>query len=144
MPPKRNPEITSRIMSRIKSEDTKVEIALGRAMWGLGLRYRKHYPLIGKPDFVFIGVKVAVFCDGDFWHGRNFNKMVAEGRFENNPNYWIPKMSKTIERDKNSKRVLESKGWYVIRIWETDVYKSPVEVAKQIQEIVQNRKINQE
>ena len=64
----RNPVITSRIMSAIKSKDTKPEKKLGSAMWGLGLRYRKNYrELPGSPDFAFTKVKLAVFCDGDFF-----------------------------------------------------------------------------
>lgn len=126
-------------MSRIKSTNTKEEKILGRAMWNLGLRFRKHYPLIGKPDFVFIRAKVAIFCDGDFWHGRNFSKMVETGRFKNNPDYWIPKMTKTIERDRNAVQTLERDGWYVIRLWETDVLKDPNETAQSIYQIVKSR-----
>ena len=66
----RDPEVTSRIMSAIRSTGTESEILLGKSLWGLGLRYRKHYGITGRPDFVFIGPRVAVFCDGDFWHGK--------------------------------------------------------------------------
>ncbi|MGA9397547.1 MAG: hypothetical protein WBV22_04725, partial [Anaerolineaceae bacterium] len=85
MRPKRDPAVTSRLMSRIKSKDTKAELILGRAMWKIGLRYRKHYNITGCPDFVFVTAKVAIFCDGDFWHGRDYTKAVKSGRFRNNP-----------------------------------------------------------
>jgi len=131
-------------MSRIKSKGTKVEIILGKAMWRLGLRYRKHYPLPGKPDFVFIGSKVVVFCDGDFWHGRNFDEMVERGRFNNNPDYWIPKLTKTIERDRKNVTALESDGWYVVRLWESDILKSPYETAQEMLKIINSRKVAKE
>ncbi len=142
MTPKRNPEITSRIMSKIKYKDTKVEIILGREMWKLKLRYRKHYHLIGKPDFVFVRKKIVIFCDGDFWHGRNFSAMVENGRFDNNPGYWIPKMLKTIERDRKIVLALEADGWKVIRLWETEILKAPTESAQLISGIVNNIKGN--
>jgi len=143
MKEKRNPAVTSRIMSRIKSKNTKVERVLGKEMWSLGLRYRKYYKLIGKPDFVFICAKVVVFCDGDFWHGRDFTTMVKNGRFDNNPGYWIPKMIKTQERDKRITLELEKSGWFVIRLWETDVLENPAEVARNIRGIVKSRSCNQ-
>ena len=65
--------ITSKIMSAIPSKNTKPEILLGKAMWEKGLRYRKHYPIAGKPDFVFVRKKIAIFCDGDYWHGNNWS-----------------------------------------------------------------------
>jgi len=108
-------------------------------MWSLGLRYRKHYKLIGKPDFVFIRAKVAIFCDGDFWHGRDFNRMVENGRFDNNPNYWIPKMTKTLERDKRVTLELEHMGWLVVRLWETEISKNPAKIAQNILEILSAR-----
>ena len=72
---------------------------LGKAMWSLGLRYRKHYnKLKGKPDYVFVTAKVAVFCDGDFWHRKDIEERVAAGRFQNNKEYWSEKIPRTIER----------------------------------------------
>ena len=68
----RSKEITSRIMSSIKSKDTKPEKILGSSIWKKGLRYRKHYKIRGKPDFVFVSKRVVIFCDGDFWHGNNW------------------------------------------------------------------------
>ena len=68
----RPPEMTYKIMSSIRSHDTKPEKMLGQALWKLGLRHRKHYKIKGKPDFVFVKAKLAVFCDGDFWHGNNW------------------------------------------------------------------------
>ena len=69
----RAPETTHKIMSAIKSRDTRPELALRKELWRRGLRYRKNYKrLPGKPDIVFLGVRLAVFCDGDFWHGHNW------------------------------------------------------------------------
>ena len=86
-------------MRRIKSKDTSIEIKLRKALWARGYRYRKNCPKIkGKPDICFIGKKVAVFCDSEYWHG----KYLLEGRYipKTNAEYWIPKIRRNIERDK--------------------------------------------
>ena len=121
----RDPEITYRIMSAIKSKGTKPEILLGKAMWALGLRYRKHGKNIpGKPDFVFKGKKIAVFCDGDFWHGNNWKlrrlKSIKE-ELAGYDDYWKKKISRNIERDKEVNQILIDDGWTVIRFWESDI-----------------------
>jgi DNA mismatch endonuclease (patch repair protein) len=137
--PKRDPAVTSRLMSRIKSKNTKAELVLGKAMWKLGLRYRKHYPITGYPDFAFVSSRLAIFCDGDFWHGRDFENMIKSGRFENNPSYWIPKISRTIERDKKTIQALNQDGWIVIRFWESDIYNNSDDFANQIFHLVRGK-----
>jgi DNA mismatch endonuclease, patch repair protein len=138
---KRDPAVTSRIMSRIRSKNTKAEIALAKAMWGLGLRYRKHYRIEGKPDFVFVGPKVAVFCDGDFWHGRDFEARLEAGRFQNNTEYWINKILRNRNRDATVNAKLEAAGWLVIRIWESDILADPLSHAERIRDILRRRKV---
>ena len=125
----RDPETTYRIMSAIKSKDTKPELILGKAMWALGLRYRKHGKDIpGKPDFVFRGKKIAIFCDGDFWHGNNWKlrglKSLRE-ELENYDDFWRNKITRNIERDKEVNRRLEDDGWLVLRFWESDIKSNP-------------------
>jgi DNA mismatch endonuclease (patch repair protein) len=120
----RSPEITHKIMSAIKSEDTKPELLLGSAMWRLGLRYRKHYKIKGKPDFVFIKAKIAVFCDGDFWHGHNWKirgLSSLEEELASYNDFWRKKIMRNIERDKEVTDFLKSEGWTVIRFWESEV-----------------------
>ena len=75
----REKEVTYRIMSAVKSKNTKPERMLASEMWRLGLRYRKQYKMIGRPDFVFLKTRIAVFCDGDFWHGRDWEHRQKRG-----------------------------------------------------------------
>jgi DNA mismatch endonuclease, patch repair protein len=136
---KRDPAKTHKIMSAIKSKNTKPEILLGKAMWAIGLRYRKHYKIFGKPDFVFIRLKMAIFVDGDFWHGNNWRlrgisslKEELEGYSE----YWKKKILRNIERDQQVNKKLKDMGWLVVRIWESDIKKSPERQALRIKKIL--------
>ena len=104
----RTPETTHKIMSAIKAKDTRPELALRKELWRRRLRYRKNYKkLPGKPDIVFPRVRLVVFCDGDFWHGHNW-AIRGYGSLEN-------------ELRRYSKKELESLGWRVLRIWESDI-----------------------
>ena len=112
-------------MSRIRSKDTKVELlfrkALSLEVYPKGLRYRLHHKkIIGSPDIVFVKQKVAIFIDGDFWHGRGFNKRKSKLPKK----YWVPKIEENICRDRRVDRRLRKEGWRVIRIWESDVEKN--------------------
>ena len=99
----RSKETTYRIMSAIKSQDTGPERLLGKAIWKLGLRYRKHYRVTGRPDFALVALKVAIFCDGDFWHGNNWKirglKNLKSELRKYTP-FWQEKILANIERDK--------------------------------------------
>ncbi len=122
-------------MSAIKSKDTKPERLLGSALWKLGLRYRKHYQIIGKPDFVFPKVKLAVFCDGDFWHGNNWRLRGLKSLEEELASYsqfWSDKIRRNVERDKTINLHLQENGWTVLRFWESDIRKSPDDCAKKV------------
>lgn len=117
------PMTRSENMSRIRSKNTSIEILLGKAMWSLGLRYRKNDKTVfGKPDFVFKGKKVAVFCDSEFWHG----KYLLEGRYipKTNSEFWIAKITRNIERDKEVNEQLFLEGWKVLRFWQKDIEKN--------------------
>lgn len=133
----RDPETTYKIMSSIKSKNTLPEIILGKAMWNLGLRYRKHYNIKGKPDFVFIGPKIAVFCDGDFWHGNNWRLRGLNSLDEELKRYsefWKNKILKNIDRDKKINNELTKNGWYILRFWESDIKQDPEGCAKKVLE----------
>ena len=129
-------------MSSIPSKNTRPEILLGKAMWSKGLRYRKHYPIMGKPDFVFLSRKIAIFCDGDYWHGNNwslrgFNSL--EDELATYSEYWRKKIKSNIERDLKVTKFLGSEGWQVIRIWESEIKKHAEGCAKQIEAAYKSR-----
>tara|TARA_Y100001960_G_scaffold81223_1_gene86609 strand:- start:4653 stop:5072 length:420 start_codon:yes stop_codon:yes gene_type:complete len=131
----RTPATTYRIMSAVKSKDTEPERILGKHMWKLGLRYRKHYKIAGKPDFVFIRNKIAVFCDGDFWHGNNWKLRGIKSFQEELSGYssfWREKISRNVDRDKKVNKKLRKEGWTVLRFWESEIRKSPERCAKRI------------
>lgn len=114
------PEKRSKIMSAIRSKDTKVEKILRSELFKRGLRFRKHYPIKGKPDIVFPTERIAIFVDGDFWHGREWRKL--KPKLKND--YWISKIKGNRKRDRRNTYRLKKEGWKVIRLWEYDVRKN--------------------
>jgi DNA mismatch endonuclease Vsr len=113
-------------MGKIKGVDTNPEKDFRRMLWKLGYRYRKNYKkLPGKPDLVFINKRVVVFIDGEFWHGFEWEKKKL--KINSNRDYWINKIEGNIERDQKNVRLLENKGWRVIRFWGKDITKNPQE-----------------
>lgn len=112
----------SRTMQRIRSADTKAEVKLRHALWHRGYRYRKNVKsLPGTPDIAIKKYKVAVFIDGEFWHGYNW----AEKRkaIKRNRDYWIPKIERNMERDRQHTQALHEAGWIVLRFWEQRIKK---------------------
>lgn len=131
----RDRKITSKIMSSIPSKNTKPELLLGSELWARGLRYRKHYKITGKPDFVFVRKKIAVFCDGDFWHGNNWRVRGFKSRSDELKSYkkfWREKIKRNVERDKIVNKELRKKGWTVMRFWESSIKKDTSKVAEKI------------
>lgn len=121
-------EQRSRTMSRIRSKNTRAEMMLRRRLHQRGLRYRIHADrLPGKPDIVFTRQKIAVFVDGDFWHGRNF-----EGWKHKLQPYWKAKIERNLERDLQRTAELEQGGWTVLRIWEHEVKADPDACAERV------------
>jgi DNA mismatch endonuclease, patch repair protein len=127
----------SRVASRIKSSNTKAERVLRSTLWRLGFRFRKNVrELPGKPDVVFPRERVAIFCDGDFWHGRNWEERKLKLQRGANAAYWIAKIQANIQRDKHHNEELSELNWKVLRLWETDVLENPGEAAAQIAKIL--------
>lgn len=115
---------------RNRSRDTKAELILRRLLWSQGLRYRLYADdLPGKPDIVFRRQRLAVFVDGDFWHGRNWEQRRERLAGGHNGAYWLAKIGYNIERDARDQARLEEAGWRVLRLWETDVKRAPEEAA---------------
>jgi len=140
----RDAPVTSRIMAAVKNKGSKAETALGQAMWRLGLRYRKHpKKVLGHPDYAFLGPRVAVFCDGDFWHGlswkdRGFNSWEEQFEHMNNAEFWRDKITRNMLRDQQVNQQLSQTGWKVIRIRETKILEDPERYATLIrQELTQ-------
>ena len=110
-------EQRSYCMSRVKGKDTGLEIRVRSELHRRGLRFRKHLKFLpGKPDIVFTRARVAVFVDGDFWHGYKFRTWKHKIS-----DFWKTKISKNIERDEENRRQLAELGWAVVRLWQHDL-----------------------
>ena len=129
-------------MKNIKSKNTKIERKLCKALWDKGYRYRKNYTkLPGKPDIVLTKYKIAIFCDGEFFHGKDWNKQKVRLEKSNNREYWINKISKNIERDSKVDRELFQLGWVVLRFWGKDILKNIDKCIDEIEETIYDLKI---
>lgn len=116
------PEQRRKNMQAIKSKDTSIELRLRKALWQEGIRYRKNYKkLPGKPDIAITKYRIAVFCDSDFWHGYDWEN--RNQRIKSNRDYWIPKIERNMERDKEITEALQRDGWTVLRFWEWQIRK---------------------
>jgi len=123
----------SSLKKRVRRTNTTPERVLRRKLWSRGLRYRLHSrDLPGKPDIVFRGRRIAVFCDGDFWHGKNWQVRREKLESGANPAYWIAKIEANMTRDREQAAALENEGWVVLRFWESDILKNTDAVADRI------------
>ena len=135
---KHTPEQRRKNMQAVKNKDSKIELLLRKELWDRGIRYRKNSTKIfGKPDIVFIGKKIAVFCDSEFWHGYNWEERKKD--FKSHQEFWIPKIERNIERDKEVTEKLESEGWTVLRFWGNDIKKKTSECADIIEKVVKSK-----
>jgi DNA mismatch endonuclease (patch repair protein) len=117
------------MMAAVRGKDTKAEVALRQALHRRGLRYRLHAPdVIGRPDIVIRSRRLAVFADGDMWHGnawrlRGLSRI--EDMFPNNTEFWTKKIRRNMERDQEVTARLREEGWTVVRLWESDILADP-------------------
>lgn len=133
------PEQRKKNMQAIRSKDTTIELALRKALWKKGIRYRKNYKgLIGKPDIVITKYRIVVFCDSDFWHGYDWDN--RKSRIKSNQEYWIPKIERNMKRDKEVTAVLVEQGWIVLRFREHSIRKNLESCLDDIEEAVSIRK----
>jgi DNA mismatch endonuclease (patch repair protein) len=131
-------------MKNIKSKDTKIEVRLRKALWNKGYRYRKNYDkLPGKPDIVLTKYKIAIFCDGEFFHGQSWEKQKVRLKKSNNSEFWINKISNNIERDAEVDKQLSYLGWTVIRFWGKDILKNTEKCIDVIEETIFDLLIDQ-
>ena len=125
-------------MQAVKNKDSQIEKILRRELWRRGLHYRKNSnKVFGHPDIVFIGKKVAVFCDSEFWHGYNWEERKKD--IKSNQEFWIAKIEKNMIRDVEVNERLEADGWTVLRFWGKDIKKNAVQCADVIETTIRQK-----
>ena len=124
-------------MSNIKGRDTAIEIRLRKALWKKGYRYRKNYKkLPGSPDIALTKYNIAIFCDGEFFHGKDWEKLRKHLENSNNSQFWIKKIARNINRDDEINKKLNALGWTVLRFWGEDIKKHLDDCIKVIEETI--------
>ncbi len=132
------PEQRRKNMQAVKNKDSKIEIMLRKELWSRGLRYQKNSSKVyGKPDIVFIGKKVAVFCDSEFWHGYDWENKKNE--IKSKREFWIPKIERNMQRDIEVTEKLQSENWIVLRFWGNKIKKDLTECADTIERTIKQR-----
>ena len=130
-------EKRSWVMSRIRGKNTKIELRMKDWLDSLGYRYRMYPKMYGNPDFVLEKQGIAIFCDGDFWHGFNYRRKVPKQKF------WREKIERNMARDKKITRKLRHEGWSVLRFWEHDIEKkTEVCINKLVGKIIERNAIS--
>ena len=132
-------------MQHIKSKDTSIELLLRKALWHKGYRYRKNYKkLPGSPDIVLTKYKIAIFCDGEFFHGKDWPQLKEKLNKSENSEFWIQKIEKNINRDMEINKQLVVKDWTVIRFWGKDIKNDLESCIKTIEEAIFERNMVEE
>lgn len=126
-----------RNMKNIKNKDTSIEVTLRKALWSKGYRYRKNdKKLPGKPDIVLSKYKIAIFCDSEFFHGKDWEVLKPQLEKGKNAEFWIKKISGNQQRDEEVNKQLQYLGWTVIRFWGKDIMKRTDECIQVIEETI--------
>lgn len=124
-------------MSKIRGKNTSIEVALRKALWSKGYRYRKNYRgLPGSPDICLTKYKIAIFCDSEFFHGKDWEVLKPKVARGNNGEYWVKKIQENIDRDRNNDKKLLFLGWTVIHFWGKDILKNTDECIRVIEETI--------
>lgn len=121
------------IMRKVKNKNTNIEMIIRKALFKKGYRFRVKNSLYGKPDIVFPSKKVAIFCDGDFWHGKTYKNDVNKYK-----EFWIKKIKINMQRDNKVNKVLKKEGWAVLRLWKSEILKNPAMCIKKIETAIDN------
>lgn len=131
-------------MSCIRSKDTSIEVKLRKALWHCGIRYRKNYSeLPGKPDIAITKYKIAIFCDSEFFHGKDWDTLEKRIRKGNNSDYWEKKITRNMNRDNMNNKLLEEEGWKVLRFWGSDISKHIDDCVKTVKETILDIKVQE-
>mgnify|MGYP000773341610 FL=1 len=121
-------EQTHHIMRSVHSKNTNIEVALRKELWRQGYRYRKNVKTLpGKPDIVFTKYKLAIFCDSEFWHGKDWEVLRPKLSRGKNPDFWVKKIERNRQRDVDEERSLRAMGYTVLRFWGKDILSRPEE-----------------
>jgi len=124
-------------MQNIRSKDTKIEVLLRKALWNKGYRYRKNYKkLPGSPDIVLTKYKIAIFCDSEFFHGKDWEVLRPRLEKGNNSEFWVNKITRNRERDDEVNKKLLFEGWTVIRFWGMEITKQTDECVRVIEDAI--------
>lgn len=133
----RDKETISKNMSRIRSKDTSIEVRLRKELWHKGYRYRKNYKkLPGSPDIALTKYQIAIFCDSEFFHGKDWEVLKARLEKGSNPDYWIKKIERNRDRDMENDKKLLFLGWTVIHFWGRDILRNTEECIRVIEETI--------
>ena len=139
----RTQEAISKNMSKIHSSDTSIEVRLRKALWHKGYRYRKNYKVLpGSPDIALTKYKIAIFCDSEFFHGKDWEVLKLRLEKGKNPEYWIKKSERNRTRDMETDKKLLFLGWTVIHFWGQDITKRTDECVKVIEEAIWDSQID--
>ncbi len=117
-------EKRSEVMRAIKSKGTKLELDTAKMLRQAKIRYRSHPKMYGSPDFLVEG-RLALFCDGSFWHGRHWSGLKDRLSAGDNPEYWVKHIGNNRKRDRKVNRILQGQGRQILRLWDADVRKRP-------------------
>lgn len=136
---KRTKEIIKKTMKAIRSSGSSIELKLAKELWQKGYRYRKNVKTVfGKPDIAFIKNKIAIFVDSEFWHGKDWK--IHKGDHKSNRKYWLKKIERNIERDKEVNFKLKSDGWVVLRFWGKDIERRIEYCVKKIEKVINEQR----
>lgn len=137
------PKQRFKAMSHIKGKDTSIEIKLRKALWHRGYRYRKNYKkLPGSPDIAITKYKIAIFCDSEFFHGKDWKRKlhikVARGA---HADFWVRKITRNIHRDMDNNKALEYLGWTVLRFWGKEIQKNTDQCVEVVEKVIEQKKL---
>ena len=136
------PEQRRKNMQRIRSKDTSIELILRRALWKKGYRYRKNYKALpGSPDIAITKHRIAIFCDSEFFHGKDWDQLKLRLENGSNSTYWIRKITRNMERDQENEKALKFREWTVIRFWGEDIRKHTEDCVRAVEEAIFDKKM---
>lgn len=129
-------------MSHIRSKDTGIELALRKALWNKGYRYRKNFKALpGTPDIVLTKYRIAIFCDSEFWHGKDWDVLKPRLLRGKNSDFWIKKIERNRERDVENDKKLLFMDWIVVRFWGEEILKNTDQCVRVIEETIFEERI---